>query len=65
MTLLLIILVTLIIFTSGGILGWILKGIGAIFSFLYEGFSLLLTFILRFIVYIIVFFFIILMLTML
>ena len=65
MALLLIILVTLIIFTSGGILGWILKGIGAIFSFLYEGFSLLVTFVLRFIVYFIVFFIIILMLTML
>ena len=27
----------LIIFTGGGILGWLLKGIGAIFEFLLDG----------------------------
>ena len=32
-----IIIVGLAIFTGGGILGWLLKGLGAIFEFLLEG----------------------------
>ena len=32
-----IIIVGLAIFTGGGILGWLFKGIGAIFEFLLEG----------------------------
>ena len=32
-----IIVLILIIFTGGGILGWLLKGLGAIFEFLLEG----------------------------
>jgi hypothetical protein len=32
-----IIVLILIIFTGGGILGWLFKGIGAIFEFLLEG----------------------------
>ena len=32
-----IIVIALIVFTGGGILGWIIKGIGAIFEFLLEG----------------------------
>ena len=32
-----IIIVGLAIFTGGGILGWLLKGLGAIFEFLIEG----------------------------
>ncbi len=32
-----IIIVGLIIFTGGGILGWLFKGLGAIFEFLLEG----------------------------
>ena len=32
-----IIVLILIIFTGGGILGWLFKGIGAIFGFLLEG----------------------------
>ena len=34
-----IIIVGLAIFTGGGILGWLLKGLGAIFEFLLEGWS--------------------------
>ena len=32
-----IIVLILIIFTGGGLLGWLLKGLGAIFEFLLEG----------------------------
>ena len=32
-----IIVLVLIVFTGGGILGWLLKGIGAIFELLLEG----------------------------
>ena len=32
-----IIVLILIIFTAGGILGWLLKGLGAIFEFLLSG----------------------------
>lgn len=32
-----IIVLALIVFTGGGLFGWILKGIGAIFEFLLEG----------------------------
>ena len=32
-----VIIVGLAIFTGGGILGWLLKGLGAIFEFLLEG----------------------------
>ena len=32
-----IIVLILIIFTCGGILGWLFKGLGAIFEFLLEG----------------------------
>ena len=32
-----IIVLLLIIFTAGGILGWLFKGLGAIFEFLLEG----------------------------
>jgi len=32
-----IIVLILIIFTTGGIFGWVLKGLGAIFEFLLEG----------------------------
>jgi hypothetical protein len=32
-----IIVLILIIFTAGGIFGWLFKGIGAIFEFLLEG----------------------------
>ncbi len=32
-----IIVVILIIFTGGGIFGWLLKGIGSIFELLFEG----------------------------
>lgn len=32
-----IIVLVLIVFTGGGILGWLLKGIGAIFELLFEG----------------------------
>lgn len=32
-----IIVLALIIFTGGGLLGWLLKGLGAIFEFLLEG----------------------------
>ena len=32
-----IMVLILIIFTGGGILGWLFKGIGAIFEFLLEG----------------------------
>jgi len=32
-----IIVLLLIIFTAGGIFGWLLKGLGAIFEFLLEG----------------------------
>lgn len=32
-----IIIVGLAIFTGGGILGWLLEGLGAIFEFLFEG----------------------------
>lgn len=32
-----IIVLILIIFTGGGILGWLFKGLGAIFEFLLEG----------------------------
>jgi hypothetical protein len=32
-----LIVLLLIIFTGGGILGWLFKGIGAIFDFLLEG----------------------------
>ena len=32
-----IIVIALIVFTGGGILGWIFKGIGAIFELLLEG----------------------------
>ena len=32
-----LIVVILAVFTGGGILGWLLKGIGAIFEFLLEG----------------------------
>jgi hypothetical protein len=32
-----IIVLVFIIFTAGGILGWLLKGLGAIFEFLLEG----------------------------
>jgi len=34
-----IIVLVLIVFTGGGILGWLLKGIGAIFELLLEGWS--------------------------
>lgn len=34
-----IIVVGLAIFTGGGILGWLFKGLGAIFEFLLEGWS--------------------------
>ena len=32
-----ILVLLLIVFTGGGILGWLFKGIGAIFEFLLEG----------------------------
>ena len=32
-----IIVLILIVFTGGGILGWLFKGLGAIFEFLLEG----------------------------
>ena len=32
-----VIILLLIIFTAGGILGWLFKGLGAIFEFLLEG----------------------------
>lgn len=32
-----IILLVLFVFTCGGVLGWILKGIGSVFEFLFEG----------------------------
>ena len=32
-----IIVLALIIFTGGGLLGWLLKGLGVIFEFLLEG----------------------------
>ena len=32
-----LIVVILVVFTGGGILGWLLKGIGAIFELLLEG----------------------------
>lgn len=32
-----IIVLVLIVFTGGGILGWLLKGVGAIFELLLEG----------------------------
>ena len=32
-----VIVLIIIIFTGGGILGWLLKGLGAIFEFLLEG----------------------------
>ena len=32
-----VIVLIFIIFTGGGILGWLLKGLGAIFEFLLEG----------------------------
>jgi hypothetical protein len=32
-----VIVLIIIIFTSGGILGWLFKGLGAIFEFLLEG----------------------------
>ena len=32
-----IIVLILVIFTGGGILGWILKGLGAVFNFLMQG----------------------------
>ena len=32
-----VIILLLIIFTAGGIFGWLLKGLGAIFEFLLEG----------------------------
>ena len=32
-----IIVLVLIVFTGGGILGWVLKGLGVIFEFLLEG----------------------------
>ncbi|MCR5837072.1 MAG: hypothetical protein K6G88_11245 [Lachnospiraceae bacterium] len=32
-----LIVLVLIVFTGGGILGWVLKGLGAIFEFLLEG----------------------------
>ena len=32
-----VIVLIIIIFTGGGILGWLFKGIGAIFEFLLEG----------------------------
>lgn len=32
-----IIVLVLIVFTGGGLLGWLLKGLGAIFEFLLEG----------------------------
>ena len=34
-----VIILLLIIFTAGGIFGWLLKGLGAIFEFLLEGWS--------------------------
>ena len=32
-----VIILLLIVFTAGGILGWLLKGLGTIFEFLLEG----------------------------
>lgn len=34
-----VIVLIIIIFTGGGIFGWLLKGLGAIFEFLLEGWS--------------------------
>ena len=48
-----ILVLLLIVFTGGGIIGWILKGIGAVFDLLLEGWASCL----RVIVWIILFFF--------
>jgi hypothetical protein len=32
-----IIVIALIVFTGGGLIGWVLKGIGAVFEFLLSG----------------------------
>lgn len=55
-----IIVLILIVFTGGGILGWLFKGLGAIFEFLLEGWGSCL----RVIVWIVIIFFVLLALAL-
>jgi preprotein translocase subunit SecG len=55
-----IIVLILIAFTGGGILGWLFKGLGAIFEFLLEGWGSCL----RVIVWIVIIFFVLLALAL-
>ncbi len=55
-----IIVLILIVFTGGGILGWLFKGLGVIFEFLLEGWGSCL----RVIVWIVIIFFVLLALAL-
>lgn len=55
-----IIVLILIVFTGGGILGWLFKGLGAIFEFLLEGWGSCL----RVIAWIVIIFFVLLALAL-
>ena len=55
-----VIILLLIIFTAGGIFGWLLKGLGAIFEFLLEGWGSCL----RVIAWIVIIFFVLLALAL-
>lgn len=55
-----IIVLILIVFTGGGILGWLFKGLGTIFEFLLEGWGSCL----RVIVWIVIIFFVLLALAL-